>query len=85
MDTNFVPHKVDKLPEKTRVNTSKSIFTGELMAEMQSNPSDWYLVTRVEVLSRSRTPPAVQQPAGSSTAEGERSLGRGTRARVGKA
>jgi hypothetical protein len=49
MDTNFVPHKVDKLPEKSRVNTSKSIFTGELIAEMQSNPSDWYLVTRVEV------------------------------------
>ena len=49
MDTNFVPHKVDALPEKTRVNNRNMVFTEEVVAMMQASPADWFCVTRVDV------------------------------------
>lgn len=49
MDTNFVPHKVDALPEKTRVNNRNTVFTEEVVSMMQTAPTDWFCVTRIEV------------------------------------
>ena len=49
MDTNFVPHRVEKLPEKTRVKPSSAVFTADVVSMMQQNPSDWFCVSKVEV------------------------------------